>query len=725
MDIYPPERPPEEEAPASPVQPPEHPPEEEVPTSPAQPPDRPPDVPPGVGETLSRWRDAPLPTWGIPVGAGLLLLVLVVAALVFTGALTPSGPRCLPANQIPAAAEGEHLIVVTEFTGTGGIDPATSLRKALAGRDDFRVAQACDEILEAAGARALGDRLGAAGVLWGTFDVRGITTHVEWLQQPNTLRDEQDFSVPPLLPDAYVLALSTDPGPDLPFVRGMVGGHVAALNFDLARAQSELEAALASLPTGTSRDDQTRLDQNAAAARFALGATRLALSDAPEEALEDFDWAIELDETYADAYYNRGVAHYLMGELDALADFTQVIEFESSNAAAFNARGATYVLLGDYEAAIADLDQAIALDGELTGAYNNRGTARFMNGEVQEAIADFTLAIALDTSYTPAYKNRGVAYFVSGDAEAAIEDYGMALALDPQYEDAYYNRGLAYFELGDYHEAVADFNRALLGDPTALDTYFNRGSASYLTGDYLSAISDFTTVLAEQPENAEAYVYRGNAYFGRRNYAAADADYTAALALDADNADAYFNRGFIRHNHLKAYDAAVDDYTAAIENGYDQADVYLERAELLFFLLGKAGVSLPDYEEALERDPSLETVQRGYALALFEVERYEDSAEAWRAALDLNAFQAEYHAGLAIALDALEDRDGALAAYRQALELDEDLTQAATLASEFAWTEKAVTAASELVEPLQEALAEEEAALEEEAAQEEEAETPE
>src|SRR5208282_1539701 len=46
-----------------------------------------------------------------------------------------------------------------------------------------------------------------------------------------------------------------------------------------------------------------------------------------DEAIADFNQALELDPQNADAYYNRGVAEYSNGELEAaIADYNQVIE---------------------------------------------------------------------------------------------------------------------------------------------------------------------------------------------------------------------------------------------------------------------------------------------------------------------------------------------------------------------------------------------------------------
>lgn len=662
-------------------------------------PEGPPEAPEGRDESESPPPPPPasLPRWALPVAGVVVLGLVVLAALAATGGLTR---RCLPAARTEPAAEGETLVVVTEFGGQGPADPATLFRTDLAGRPGARAAQICETPADADEARALGEGLSASAVLWGTAASNGTQAHLELLRQPQYQRDEADFRVPPLLPDSYTFALAANPTRETPFVGGLTSGMLAALNFDLLRAQGELEAALASLPDGTSAADQQRLDANAAQADFALGSLRLTVGGDAEGALADLNAALRLDPSHVGALYNRGVAAYQMGDADAADDFTQVIALESPRqfAAAYNARAATRIALGEageLENALADLEQAISLDGELAPAYYHRGLIHLTRDDAEAASADFSRAIEADATFAPAYKDRGVAHLLGGDPQAAIDDLDVALALNPQYSAASVNRGVAYFELGDYHAALDDFSQALLGEPDDFETILRRGQAYFLVGDYLSAISDFTTVLDVQPENAEAYLGRARAYFARRNYASAEADFDAAIELDAGDADAYYTRGVSRES-LKQYGPAVDDYTRAIEAGYDEAEVYLKRAELLFFQFERPEDALDDYEAALERDPLLELAARGKALALFELERYEDSAEAWRDVLDINAFEGAHHAGLAIALDAMGEREAALEAYAEALDLDGRLLDVTILRDEWQWTENALLAANDL-----------------------------
>ncbi|MFB2877694.1 tetratricopeptide repeat protein [Floridanema aerugineum] len=92
-----------------------------------------------------------------------------------------------------------------------------------------------------------------------------------------------------------------------------------------------------------------------------------------EEAIKDFDQAIEINSNWAEAFYNRGLAYGKLAEYHkAIEDYTRALEINSHWADVYNNRGNAYYKLGDYEKAIADYDAAIKINPELTAAIKNR-----------------------------------------------------------------------------------------------------------------------------------------------------------------------------------------------------------------------------------------------------------------------------------------------------------------------------------------------------------------
>jgi tetratricopeptide (TPR) repeat protein len=151
-------------------------------------------------------------------------------------------------------------------------------------------------------------------------------------------------------------------------------------------------------------------------------ALRLLSDDRLDEALDALSRAIALDPTFALAYYNRGLAHYL----------------KEANRLAANP-------VGEIALAIQDFDRALELGFPDAIVFRNRGNAYSRKGDIPAALADYTQAIALEPSEPLAYLNRGEVYANALQKERAIADYRAVLSLttEPQWQDLARERQLA------------------------------------------------------------------------------------------------------------------------------------------------------------------------------------------------------------------------------------------------------------------------------------------
>lgn len=116
----------------------------------------------------------------------------------------------------------------------------------------------------------------------------------------------------------------------------------------------------------------------------------------PQEALRDFDQAIELEPNFSDFFAGRALAKTRIGKIgEAVTDANKAIRLNPRSAVAFRSRGGALVSRGDFDGAIRDLDEAIRLDSEYAEAFNERGVAWMSEGHFGRAIADFGEALRL------------------------------------------------------------------------------------------------------------------------------------------------------------------------------------------------------------------------------------------------------------------------------------------------------------------------------------------
>ena len=103
-----------------------------------------------------------------------------------------------------------------------------------------------------------------------------------------------------------------------------------------------------------------------------------------------YDQAILLSPNNAEAYNNRGYAHYWNNDARrAIADYDQALELRPDYAYAYNNRCAVYLSIGKQEQAIKDCTQAIKLQPDFSQAYINRANAYLRLGKFSRAYADF------------------------------------------------------------------------------------------------------------------------------------------------------------------------------------------------------------------------------------------------------------------------------------------------------------------------------------------------
>lgn len=185
---------------------------------------------------------------------------------------------------------------------------------------------------------------------------------------------------------------------------------------------------------------------------------RLLKSTRYDQAILNFNRAVELQPNFADAYRMRGRAYVAQSNPDlAIRDFSHVAELQPHDAQALTERGFAHLDKKEYAAAVADADHAIAQDPTLGRAYNLRATARRSQGGLQPALDDFTRAVQLEPNLDN-YFQRAATYQQMGEHQLAIADFGRALEEDPQSPHSYFARAESRAAVGDSAGARADIS---------------------------------------------------------------------------------------------------------------------------------------------------------------------------------------------------------------------------------------------------------------------------
>ena len=125
---------------------------------------------------------------------------------------------------------------------------------------------------------------------------------------------------------------------------------------------------------------------------------------------------VVLSEEVAIFYVNRGKAYVAQEKNDAaFDDFDHAISIWPSFAEAYSCRGLLWLARHDHDRAFADLDRAVKLEPKFAYAHIARAFARSDSGDLKGSLEDINVAIALTQKDMVAFCIRGEIYLDGKD----------------------------------------------------------------------------------------------------------------------------------------------------------------------------------------------------------------------------------------------------------------------------------------------------------------------
>ena len=140
-----------------------------------------------------------------------------------------------------------------------------------------------------------------------------------------------------------------------------------------------------------------------------------------DAALADYQVAVAINnDTPYIQYNNMGLVYDNLGQPDeALEQYNLALDFNPDYGASLNNRGNIFYDRGDYERAIEDYERAIAVDYDAKYIpYFNRGISYFELGQYDQALADLNRSNELMPTYSPPFLSRGNLCLAQNDPQA-------------------------------------------------------------------------------------------------------------------------------------------------------------------------------------------------------------------------------------------------------------------------------------------------------------------
>ena len=220
-----------------------------------------------------------------------------------------------------------------------------------------------------------------------------------------------------------------------------------------------------------------------------------------DQAIEN-DPAIEINPQYADAYNNKGLSLYYLGNnQEAIACYDKAIEINSEYDLAYYNKGIVLSVTGNNQEAIACYDKAIEINPQYADAYNNKGLSLYYLGNNQEAIASFDKAIESNPYFADAYFNKGMSLSALSKFPEAIASFDKAIEIDSDHVKALNGKAwiTAFYFPNRLAESLEIIKRALGIDPTDIDILYTYGFILENLGSYQESLSIYRHILKQDP----------------------------------------------------------------------------------------------------------------------------------------------------------------------------------------------------------------------------------
>ena len=205
-------------------------------------------------------------------------------------------------------------------------------------------------------------------------------------------------------------------------------------------------------------------------------------------------WAdvVKKSPNLARAHGNLGNAYVKAGKLeDAVREFEMAVDLRPDYAIAHYNLGNIYGKSGDFRSAIEELKIAISIDPKYASPHNNLGLIYKIEGKTEEAIDEYKRALEIEPDNSEIHFNLGVVYSDIGMFDEAIVRYKNAIKLNADYTAAHNNLGAIFGKLGKFEDAIREFQTVKELDPSDAGAYYNLGLIYRKQGRMDEALKEF------------------------------------------------------------------------------------------------------------------------------------------------------------------------------------------------------------------------------------------
>lgn len=292
---------------------------------------------------------------------------------------------------------------------------------------------------------------------------------------------------------------------------------------------------------------------------------------------------------------------------------------------------------------------------------------------LSNAIQIYIDAIEKAPGFVPLYCLLGDIYRSIGQYDDAITEYKMAIWLDSLNIPAYRHLCQAYEEQGDYDNAIDIYHKLIQILPNMPEFHSNLANIYYIKGEIKEAISHYQAAITLNPNRhwtsiitqTLGFVYQEN----KGDLDAAISAYQSAYLLTPEDIDIYVNLGSAFYDK-EDFENALTVYRSALELDPNNAKIHCNLG-FLYWGKGDTDEAIKEYELAIENDKMYDIAYNNLGVIyLDDLGRVQKSIELFKKSIECNPNYALAHFNLARAITIVGDKIEAAKLYQVAQDIN-------------------------------------------------------
>lgn len=302
-----------------------------------------------------------------------------------------------------------------------------------------------------------------------------------------------------------------------------------------------------------------------------------------------------------------------------------------------------------------------------------KGFLQIQTNNLDEALEIYNNAVEKAPGFVPFYCLLGDIYSSIGEFENAITEYKMAIWLDSLNIPAYRHLCKAYEDMGDYDNAAETYEKLIKIMPNMPEFHSSLANILYIKGDIDGAISHFQTAVTLNPNKEWTSVVNQTLGFvfqeSKEDLNAAITSYQSAYLMTPEDIDIYVNLGSAFYDK-EDYDNALTVYRNALELDPKNAKIHCNLG-FLYWGKGDLDEAMREYKYAIEYDDNYAIAYNNLGVIyLDDLGRVQESMDMFEKAVECNPNYALAHFNLARSIALTGDKIQAAKLYQVAQDVN-------------------------------------------------------